>query len=237
MANTLTWLGHAALSLQIDEIKILVDPYLTGNPQAVVKADEVQAEYILVTHGHGDHVGDAVAIAKRTGATVISNAEICGWLGKQGIKTHGQHLGGGFMYPFGYLKMTYALHGSALPDGANGGNPGGRGVIPDVEQRSGAPQLRPVEHRRAVEDALGVLATDEQQKVVAFVVPREQRDRALDDRRLAEAFDGDRESLFDGQVYGNVVRHPTTLGDRDPDRIECRRDELGPLLGRDNSAH
>ena len=125
MTNTLTWLGHAALSLQIDDIKILVDPFLTDNPQAVLKADEVQAEYILVTHGHGDHVGDTVAIAKRTGATVISNAEICGWLSKQGLKTHGQHLGGGFKYPFGYLKMTFALHGSSLPDGSDGGNPGG----------------------------------------------------------------------------------------------------------------
>jgi len=125
MANTLTWLGHAALFLQIGGTRILVDPFLSGNPQAAMKADSVQADYILVTHGHGDHVGDTIAIAKRTGATVISNAEICGWLGKQGVKTHGQHLGGGFTYPFGYLKMTYALHGSALPDGSYGGNPGG----------------------------------------------------------------------------------------------------------------
>lgn len=125
MANTLTWLGHAALFLQIGGTRILVDPFLSGNPQAAMKADSVQADYILVTHGHGDHVGDTIAIAKRTGATVISNAEICGWLGKQGVKTHGQHLGGGFAYPFGYLKMTYALHGSALPDGSYGGNPGG----------------------------------------------------------------------------------------------------------------
>lgn len=125
MANTLTWLGHAALLLQIGETRILVDPFLSGNPQSAMKADSVQADYILVTHGHGDHVGDTIAIAKRTVATVISNAEICGWLGKQGVKTHGQHLGGGFTYPFGYLKMTYALHGSALPDGSYGGNPGG----------------------------------------------------------------------------------------------------------------
>ncbi len=125
MTNTLTWLGHAALQLQIGETFILVDPYLSGNPQAAKTAAEVQADYILVTHGHGDHVGDTVAIAKRTGATAISNAEISTWLAKQGIKTHGQHLGGGFKYPFGYLKMTFALHGSALPDGSYGGNPGG----------------------------------------------------------------------------------------------------------------
>jgi L-ascorbate metabolism protein UlaG (beta-lactamase superfamily) len=125
MTNTLTWLGHAALQLQIGETFLLVDPYLTGNPQAATSAAEVLADYILVTHGHGDHVGDTVAIAKRTGATAISNAEISSWLAKLGIKTHGQHLGGGFNYPFGYLKMTYALHGSALPDGSYGGNPGG----------------------------------------------------------------------------------------------------------------
>ncbi len=125
MTNTLNWLGHAALQLQIGETFILVDPYLSGNPQASETAAEVQADYILVTHGHGDHVGDTIAIAKRTGATAISNAEISTWLAKQGIKTHGQHLGGGFKYPFGYLKMTFALHGSALPDGSYGGNPGG----------------------------------------------------------------------------------------------------------------
>ena len=125
MTNTLTWLGHAALFLQIGETRLLVDPFLSGNPQAAMKADSVLADYILVTHGHGDHVGDTIAIAKRTEATVISNAEIATWLGRQGVKTHGQHLGGGFTYPFGYLKMTYALHGSALPDGSYGGNPGG----------------------------------------------------------------------------------------------------------------
>jgi L-ascorbate metabolism protein UlaG (beta-lactamase superfamily) len=125
MANTLTWLGHASLQLQIGETFLLVDPYLSGNPQATTSAAVVRADYILVTHGHGDHVGDTVAIAKRTGATAISNAEISSWLVKQGLKTHGQHLGGGFKYPFGYLKMTFALHGSALPDGSYGGNPGG----------------------------------------------------------------------------------------------------------------
>lgn len=135
MTNTLTWLGHAALFLQIGEIRLLVDPFLSGNPQAAIKSDSAQADYILVTHGHGDHVGDTVAIAKRTEATVISNAEIATWLGRQGVKTHGQHLGGGFTYPFGYLKMTYALHGSALPDGSYGGNPGGFLLTPPDEHR------------------------------------------------------------------------------------------------------
>ncbi len=125
MAFKLTWLGHAALALETDGYKILVDPYLSNNPTAAAKPDTVDADYILITHGHGDHVGDSVEIAKRTGATVVSNAEIAGWLAKKGVQTHGQHLGGGHTYPFGYLKLTLALHGSSLPDGTYGGNPAG----------------------------------------------------------------------------------------------------------------
>jgi L-ascorbate metabolism protein UlaG (beta-lactamase superfamily) len=126
MTFKLTWYGHAAFDLQIGEAHILVDPFLTGNPFAPVGPDEVQADYILVTHGHGDHIGDTVAIAKRTGAQVISNFEICTWLQGQGIaNVHPQHIGGGFRYPFGYLKLTIAHHGSSMPDGSYGGNPGG----------------------------------------------------------------------------------------------------------------
>ncbi len=125
MAFKLTWLGHAALALETEGFKLLVDPYLSKNPAATVSPDEVEADYILVTHGHIDHVGDTESIAKRTGATVIANAEICRWLADRDVKVHGQHLGGGFQYPFGYLKLTLALHGSAMPDGSYGGNPAG----------------------------------------------------------------------------------------------------------------
>ncbi len=125
MSSKIYWYGHAALGLETGGYHILVDPYLNDNPAASVKADQVQADYILLSHGHGDHLGDTVAIAKRTGATVISNNEIATWLSAKGVKTHGQHLGGGFKYPFGYLKLTLAIHGSALPDGSNGGNPAG----------------------------------------------------------------------------------------------------------------
>jgi L-ascorbate metabolism protein UlaG (beta-lactamase superfamily) len=111
--------------LETAGIKLLIDPYFTGNPSATTTADKVTADYILVTHGHGDHLGDTLAIAGRCGAMVVSNAEISSWLGKQGLKTHGQHLGGGHTYPFGYLKLTLALHGSGLPDGMYGGNPVG----------------------------------------------------------------------------------------------------------------
>jgi len=126
MGTNVTWYGHATLGLETGGSRILVDPFFTGNPAASTRADAVSADFILVSHGHSDHLGDTVAIAKRTGATVISNAEIVGWLEKQGVKnTHPQHLGGGFKYPFGYLKLTLALHGSGLPDGSNGGNPAG----------------------------------------------------------------------------------------------------------------
>jgi L-ascorbate metabolism protein UlaG (beta-lactamase superfamily) len=125
MTLKLTWYGHATLGLETGGYKLLIDPYFSGNPAAPVSADKVQADYILVTHGHGDHVGDTVQIAKRTGAMAISNFEISSWLDKQGVTTHGQHLGGGFKHPFGYLKLTLALHGSALPDGSYGGNPAG----------------------------------------------------------------------------------------------------------------
>jgi L-ascorbate metabolism protein UlaG (beta-lactamase superfamily) len=125
MTNKLTWFGHATLGLETGGHHLLIDPFFTGNPAASTSADKVSAEFILVTHGHGDHVGDSVSIAKRTGATIIANAEISGWLAKQGVETHAQHIGGGYRYPFGYLKLTQALHGSALPDGSNGGNPAG----------------------------------------------------------------------------------------------------------------
>jgi L-ascorbate metabolism protein UlaG (beta-lactamase superfamily) len=126
MMNTkLTWFGHATMGLETGSYKLLIDPYFSDNPACSTSADQVEADFILVSHGHGDHVGDTVAIAKRTGALVISNFEICNWLSRKGVKTHAQHLGGGYHHPFGYLKLTLALHGSALPDGSYGGNPAG----------------------------------------------------------------------------------------------------------------
>ena len=125
MGTKITWYGHAALGLETAGFHILVDPFLSHNPVASITAGSAAADFILISHGHGDHVGDSVAIAKRTGALAISNFEIATWLEGKGMKTHGQHLGGGFKHPFGYLKLTNALHGSALPDGSYGGNPCG----------------------------------------------------------------------------------------------------------------
>lgn len=125
MGLTFTWYGHATIGLETSGYHLLVDPFFSGNPAATVKPADVRADFILVSHGHGDHVGDTEAIARRSGALVISNFEIASWLGRKGLKTHGQHLGGGYRYPFGYLKLTFAIHGSALPDGSYGGNPAG----------------------------------------------------------------------------------------------------------------
>ena len=125
MGSKITWYGHATMGMTTRDYQILIDPFFTGNPAASTTADKVGADFILVSHGHGDHVGDAVEISRRTGALVISNAEISGWFNNQEIKAHGQHLGGGYNHPFGYLKLTFAIHGSALPDGSNGGNPAG----------------------------------------------------------------------------------------------------------------
>jgi L-ascorbate metabolism protein UlaG (beta-lactamase superfamily) len=126
MSTRVRWLGHAALAVESDGQSLLLDPFLTDNPAAAAKADEVAADFILVSHGHGDHVGDTVAIARRTGATVISNYEIGNWLQAKGVtKVHGLQHGGGFNFPFGRAKLTLAFHGSVLPDGTYGGNPCG----------------------------------------------------------------------------------------------------------------
>ena len=128
MAIKYTWIGHGTHSLEIGGTRIVIDPFFTSNPSTKVSADSVEADYILVSHGHSDHVEDLISIAKRTGATVISNFEIVGWLQGQGIaeeKTHSHHLGGGYNYDFGYVKLTIAHHGSGLPDGSYGGNPAG----------------------------------------------------------------------------------------------------------------
>jgi L-ascorbate metabolism protein UlaG (beta-lactamase superfamily) len=125
VTTKLTWYGHAALGLETDGHKIIIDPFLSGNPVAAISPDAVDADFILISHGHDDHLGDSVAIAQRTKALVISVNEIALWFGNQGIEAHGQHIGGGYKYPFGYLKLTLALHGSELPDGSSGGNPAG----------------------------------------------------------------------------------------------------------------
>jgi L-ascorbate metabolism protein UlaG (beta-lactamase superfamily) len=127
MATRVQWLGHACLLIESDGKRVLIDPFLTGNPMAGAKTEEVDADVILVSHGHEDHLGDTVAIAKRTGATVVANYELGNWLKGQGLtKVHGmQHGGGCQVDPAIHVKLTIAFHGSTLPGGGYGGNPCG----------------------------------------------------------------------------------------------------------------
>lgn len=125
MAIKLTWYGHACWSIDTSNGILLIDPFLSGNPVAPVKAEHVQADYILVSHGHSDHLGDTVDIAKRTGATVISNFEIAAYCEGKGCKVHQLHIGGSYGFPFGRVKLTIAHHGSSFPDGHYAGNPAG----------------------------------------------------------------------------------------------------------------
>jgi L-ascorbate metabolism protein UlaG (beta-lactamase superfamily) len=111
----------------LDGHNVVVDPFFAGNnPAAKTSVDEVSADFILQTHGHGDHITDTLALAKRTGALVIANFEICNWVNAKGHdKTHALNVGGGYQFEFGRVQMTPALHSSGLPDGSEGGNPGG----------------------------------------------------------------------------------------------------------------
>lgn len=127
MTITITWLGHGSWAIKTGEHNILIDPFLNDSPTAPVKADDVEANFILVSHGHFDHVADVASIANRTGATVVSNYEIATWFANEhGVQsTIGMNLGGGVDLPFGRVKLTLAHHSSQLPDGSYGGNPGG----------------------------------------------------------------------------------------------------------------
>lgn len=132
MSYQITYYGHGTFGLKINEFQILIDPYFSDNPSTQIKPGSLNPDYMLITHGHGDHVGDAVEIVKRTGAKVIANFEVATWLGARGAEVYPQHIGGGHDYPFGYLKLTQAIHGSSLPDGSYGGMPGGFLItIPD----------------------------------------------------------------------------------------------------------
>ncbi len=122
-----TYYGHATFLVDVQGKKILFDPFFNGNPLAnAALADTIEADFIFVTHGHGDHVSDLASIAKRTGATVVCAAEIAGWLGNQGVtNTLPMNHGGFIQFPFGKAKGVNAVHSSSLPDGSNGGNPMG----------------------------------------------------------------------------------------------------------------
>lgn len=129
----ITFLGHAAFQLQSKGAHILVDPFISANEKAKgINIDQLKADYILLTHGHQDHVLDVERIVNNNpGALIISNYEIVSWYGEKGLKGHPMNHGGTFGFDFGNLKYVNAVHSSVLPDGTYGGNPGGFVLMTD----------------------------------------------------------------------------------------------------------
>lgn len=124
----LTWFGHSTFLAEFDGKKALFDPFLTGNPAAAVKADDVTADLIVISHGHGDHIGDVVSIANRSGCKVLSNVELGRYFDRTGLNSGlsvGMNTGGSYDAGFARVKFTIAFHSSSTPDGAYGGQPQG----------------------------------------------------------------------------------------------------------------
>ena len=126
MPTEILWHGHACFEVVTGTHRLLIDPFLGDNPSADCQADDVSPDAILLTHGHFDHVGDTVAIAKRTKAQVIATFEITEWLSKQGVpEVFAMNTGGARRFDFGTVKLTLAFHSSSLPDGTYAGSPNG----------------------------------------------------------------------------------------------------------------
>ena len=113
----LRFLGHAAFSLTDGDTTVVIDPFLTGNPKAAISADDVSATTVLLTHGHADHIGDTVAIAKRTGAPVVAITELAGEIGEEGVEVRDPNLGGTAVFDWGWAKLVPAWHTSTTPKG------------------------------------------------------------------------------------------------------------------------
>lgn len=122
----ITYYGHASLGIEVGGKTIIVDPFITGNPKAAgIDINSLKADYILITHAHGDHVLDVETIAKNNNAVIVSNAEIATYYGSKGFNSHPMNHGGSWKFDFGKVKYVNAIHSSSFPDGTYGGNPGG----------------------------------------------------------------------------------------------------------------
>jgi len=121
----LTYISHSAFILSDGQFTIAIDPFITGNPTATIKVSDVKPNFIVVTHAHGDHLGDTVELAKSNNATVICVNELAILLKNKGLETHPLHIGGKYPFPFGSVKLTIAHHGSMDNDGNYAGAPCG----------------------------------------------------------------------------------------------------------------
>src|SRR4051812_38557520 len=119
--STVTYYGHSAIQIHDAKHTILIDPFITGNPASPIKSAEIKkADFILVTHGHGDHLGDTIALAQRHKSKVIATWELAKYLETKGITVHPMSCGGSYEFPFGKVRMTLAFHGCGgdpQPDG------------------------------------------------------------------------------------------------------------------------
>jgi L-ascorbate metabolism protein UlaG (beta-lactamase superfamily) len=111
------FLGHACFELADGDATVLIDPFLSGNPKAAISAEDAAATTILLTHGHGDHIGDTVSIAKRTGAPVVAIVELAGEIGEEGVDVFNPNLGGTVKFDWGWVKLVPAWHTSTTPKG------------------------------------------------------------------------------------------------------------------------
>lgn len=123
----ITYYGHSCFSVNVNKKNILFDPFITPNELAKkIDVKNIKGDYLLISHGHEDHMADAIEISKRTGGKIVSNYEIVTWFGNKGIQNgHPMNLGGWWKFDFGRVKYVNAIHSSVLPDGTYGGNPGG----------------------------------------------------------------------------------------------------------------
>lgn len=122
---TIKYLSHSAFLLNDGENQVIIDPFITGNPNSTFKVEDITAKYIIVTHGHGDHIGDALQLAKQNDGIIIAVNELANYAATQGVKVHNMHIGGAYNFPFGRVKFTIAHHGSANHEGQYMGEPAG----------------------------------------------------------------------------------------------------------------
>lgn len=130
----ITYYGHSAFKLSDGKNNVIIDPFLSGNPVSPVKPEDIKVSHIILTHAHGDHLGDAIKIAQKNDATIIAVFELANYCSSKGIKTHDLHIGGSHNFPFGKVKFTIAHHGSSTSDGQYMGAPAG--VIVTMEGKN-----------------------------------------------------------------------------------------------------